>query len=91
MTTLEGLWINQYFMVAVCILVTESSSWRVTGARQANSIRSLYLKTILRQDIEFFDTETTAGEVIGRLSGDTILIEDAMGEKVNSFHFELML
>ncbi|RVX10851.1 ABC transporter B family member 9 [Vitis vinifera] len=61
------------------------SSWRVTGARQANSIRSLYLKTILRQDIEFFDTETTAGEVIGRLSGDTILIEDAMGEKVGKF------
>ncbi|WJZ96669.1 hypothetical protein VitviT2T_015330 [Vitis vinifera] len=63
----------------------QSSSWRVTGARQANSIRSLYLKTILRQDIEFFDTETTAGEVIGRLSGDTILIEDAMGEKVGKF------
>lgn len=54
----------------------------MTGARQANSIRSLYLKTILRQDIGFFDTETTAGEVIGRMSGDTILIENAIGEKV---------
>lgn len=54
----------------------------VTGARQANRIRSLYLDTILRQDIGFFDTETTTGEVIGRMSGDTILIQDAMGEKV---------
>ena len=63
----------------------------MTGARQANSIRSLYLKTILRQDTEFFDTETTSGEIIGRMSGDAILIEDAMGEKANSFHFELML
>ena len=54
----------------------------VTGERQATRIRGLYLKTILRQDIAFFDTETTTGEVIGRMSGDTILIQEAMGEKV---------
>ncbi|XP_051128218.1 ABC transporter B family member 9-like [Andrographis paniculata] len=59
--------------------------WMVTGERQAARIRGLYLKTILRQDIEFFDTETTTGEVIGRMSGDTILIQDAMGEKVGKF------
>ncbi|KAJ9690881.1 hypothetical protein PVL29_013170 [Vitis rotundifolia] len=63
----------------------QTSSWMVTGARQANRIRSLYLDTILRQDIGFFDTETTTGEVIGRMSGDTILIQDAMGEKVGKF------
>nr|QIT08314.1 putative ABC transporter B family member 9 [Siraitia grosvenorii] len=57
----------------------------VTGERQAARIRALYLKTILRQDITFFDTETTTGEVIGRMSGDTILIQDAMGEKVGKF------
>ncbi|XP_043688242.1 ABC transporter B family member 9-like [Telopea speciosissima] len=57
----------------------------VTGERQAARIRALYLKTILRQDISFFDTETTTGEVIGRMSGDTILIQDAMGEKVGKF------
>ncbi|KAH7838311.1 hypothetical protein Vadar_024867 [Vaccinium darrowii] len=61
------------------------SSWMVTGERQATNIRRLYLKTILRQDIAFFDTETTTGEVIGRMSGDTILIQDAMGEKVGKF------
>lgn len=58
--------------------------WMVTGERQAGRIRGLYLKTILRQDIEFFDTQTTTGEVIGRMSGDTILIQEAMGEKVKS-------
>ncbi|KAG2241209.1 hypothetical protein Bca52824_096807, partial [Brassica carinata] len=57
----------------------------VTGERQSATIRGLYLKTILRQDIGFFDTETTTGEVIGRMSGDTILIQDAMGEKVGKF------
>lgn len=53
----------------------------VTGERQAARIRSLYLKTILRQDIGFFDDAINTGEVIGRLSGDTILIQDAIGEK----------
>ncbi|XP_028121789.1 ABC transporter B family member 9-like [Camellia sinensis] len=61
------------------------TGWIVTGERQAERIRRLYLKTILRQDIAFFDTETTTGEVIGRMSGDTILIQDAMGEKVGKF------
>ncbi|KAF3456698.1 hypothetical protein FNV43_RR01352 [Rhamnella rubrinervis] len=61
------------------------SCWMVTGERQATRIRGLYLRTILRQDIAFFDTETTTGEVIGRMSGDTILIQDAMGEKVGKF------
>ncbi|XP_003593853.3 ABC transporter B family member 9 [Medicago truncatula] len=59
--------------------------WMVTGERQAARIRSLYLKTILQQDIAFFDTETNTGEVIGRMSGDTILIQEAMGEKVGKF------
>ncbi|KAK6124138.1 hypothetical protein DH2020_042111 [Rehmannia glutinosa] len=57
----------------------QMSCWMVTGERQAARIRGLYLKTILRQDIEFFDTQTTTGEVVGRMSGDTILIQEAMG------------
>ncbi|XP_010474666.1 PREDICTED: ABC transporter B family member 11-like [Camelina sativa] len=59
--------------------------WMITGERQAARIRSTYLKTILRQDIGFFDVETNTGEVIGRMSGDTVLIQDAMGEKVGKF------
>ncbi|KAL9141817.1 hypothetical protein ABFS82_14G129600 [Erythranthe guttata] len=58
------------------------SCWMITGERQASRIRSLYLKTILRQDVAFFDKETNTGEVVGRMSGDTVLIQDAMGEKV---------
>ncbi|KAL9285379.1 putative ABC-type xenobiotic transporter [Arabidopsis thaliana] len=59
--------------------------WMITGERQAARIRSLYLKTILRQDIGFFDVETSTGEVVGRMSGDTVLILEAMGEKVGKF------
>lgn len=54
----------------------------VSAERQAARIRGFYLKTMLRQDIAFFDIETTTGEVTERMSGDIILIKDAMGEKV---------
>ncbi|PKA62294.1 ABC transporter B family member 21 [Apostasia shenzhenica] len=59
--------------------------WMATGERQASRIRNLYLKTILRQEVAFFDKETNTGEVVGRMSGDTFLIQDAMGEKVGKF------
>ncbi|GER32380.1 ABC transporter B family member [Striga asiatica] len=58
--------------------------WMITGERQSARIRNLYLKAIL-QDIAYFDVEVSAGEVIGRMSGDTILIQDAIGEKVGKF------
>ncbi|XP_024374420.1 ABC transporter B family member 11 [Physcomitrium patens] len=63
----------------------EISCWMITGERQAARIRSLYLKTILRQDVPFFDQEATTGEVISRMSGDTMLIQDAIGEKIGKF------
>ncbi|KAJ4835577.1 hypothetical protein Tsubulata_007808 [Turnera subulata] len=66
-------------------VVSQVTCWMVTGERQAARMRGLYLKTLLRQDVAFFDTETTTGEVIARMSGDTVLIQDAMGEKVGKF------
>lgn len=36
--------------------------------------------------MSFFDKETNTGEVVGRMSGDTFLIKDAMGEKVSMNH-----
>ncbi|KAM5568503.1 hypothetical protein ABKV19_016190 [Rosa sericea] len=63
----------------------QMSCWMITGERQAARIRSLYLKTILRQDVGFFDKEINSGEIIGRMSGDTVLIQEAMGEKIGSF------
>lgn len=75
-----------YLAIGVAIAAfLQVACWMVTGERQAAGIRKLYLKAILRQDIAFFDKETGAGEVIGRMSGDTVLIQDAMGEKVGKF------
>ncbi|CAN6363247.1 unnamed protein product [Urochloa humidicola] len=61
------------------------SCWTITGERQATRIRSLYLKSVLRQDIAFFDVEMTTGQVVSRMSGDTVLVQDAIGEKVGKF------
>ncbi|XWS46385.1 hypothetical protein CRYUN_Cryun14cG0061200 [Craigia yunnanensis] len=72
-------------MGAAAAAFLQVTCWMVTGERQAARIRGLYLKTILRQDVAFFDVETNTGEVVGRMSGDTVLIQDAMGEKVGKF------
>ncbi|KAL8158950.1 hypothetical protein V2J09_000487 [Rumex salicifolius] len=75
-----------YLAIGVAAAATlQVMCWMVTGERQSGRIRNLYLKAILRQDVAFFDKETTTGEVVGRMSGDTVLIQDAMGEKVGQF------
>lgn len=57
----------------------------ITGERQAARIRGLYLEAVLRQDIAFLDKKITTGQLVERMSGDTILIQDAIGEKVGKF------
>jgi ATP-binding cassette subfamily B (MDR/TAP) protein 1 len=54
----------------------------MAGERQSACIRSLYLEAIITQDIAFFDVEMTTGEAASRISADTVLIQDALGEKV---------
>uniref|UniRef100_A0A0E0EK78 ABC transmembrane type-1 domain-containing protein n=1 Tax=Oryza meridionalis TaxID=40149 RepID=A0A0E0EK78_9ORYZ len=68
-------------------IVAEVSCWTLTGERQVAQIRTLYLKTILRQDMAFFDTHqsASAGECVARISGDTVLIQEAIVEKVCIF------
>uniref|UniRef100_A0A453FAI0 Uncharacterized protein n=1 Tax=Aegilops tauschii subsp. strangulata TaxID=200361 RepID=A0A453FAI0_AEGTS len=57
------------------------SCWMMAGERHSSRIRSLYLKSVLRQDIAFFDTQMTTGEAVSRMSSDTVMIQDALGEK----------
>uniref|UniRef100_A0A0D9V4I1 MDR-like ABC transporter n=1 Tax=Leersia perrieri TaxID=77586 RepID=A0A0D9V4I1_9ORYZ len=61
------------------------SCWTMAGERQSARIRSLYLESVLRQDIAFFDVEMTTGEAASRMSADTVLIQDALGEKVGKY------
>ena len=63
----------------------------MTGERQAACILGLYLEDVLRQDIAFFDKEITTGQLVQRMSGDTILIQDAIGEKVDLWKLEYII
>ncbi|KAL2613996.1 hypothetical protein R1flu_025688 [Riccia fluitans] len=62
----------------------EVACWMITGERQSSRIRDQYLRAILRQDVAFFDQEVSSGDVISRMSDDTVMIQQAMGEKVGS-------
>ncbi|RCV26909.1 hypothetical protein SETIT_5G283500v2 [Setaria italica] len=75
-----------YLGIATAVVsFLQVSCWTMTGERQATRIRSLYLKSVLRQEIAFFDVEMTTGQVVSRMSGDTVLVQDAIGEKVGKF------
>jgi len=52
------------------------------GERSALRMRREYLKAVLRQEIGFFDTEVSTGEVMQSISSDVAQIQDVMGDKV---------
>jgi ATP-binding cassette subfamily B (MDR/TAP) protein 1 len=52
-----------------------------TSEKQCHKIRKEYLKAVMRQNIAWFDT-VGAGEVSTRITSDTLLIQDAIGEKL---------
>ncbi|GJP52824.1 hypothetical protein CLOM_g11912 [Closterium sp. NIES-68] len=66
----------------------EVSCWMHTGERQSARIRERYLAAILKQEIGFFDTESSSGQIVSNVSGDVLLVQDAISEKVGNFlHF----
>jgi ATP-binding cassette subfamily B (MDR/TAP) protein 1 len=52
------------------------------GERSALRMRREYLKAVLRQEIGFFDTEVSTGEVMQSIASDVAQIQDVMGDKV---------
>jgi ATP-binding cassette subfamily B (MDR/TAP) protein 1 len=67
----------------VCIY-THCVCWSIASQRLGQRIRDHYLRSILGQDIEFFDN-LQAGEVSSRLNGDIQAIETGTSEKVGVF------
>lgn len=55
-----------------------------TGERQTARLRLKYLQSVLKQDINFFDTEARDTNIIFHISSDAILVQDAIGDKVIS-------
>ncbi|KAF2449191.1 leptomycin B resistance protein pmd1 [Karstenula rhodostoma CBS 690.94] len=65
-------------------IYTHCVCWSIASQRLGQRIRDHYLKSILGQDIEFFDS-LQAGEVSSRLNGDIQAIETGTSEKVGVF------
>ncbi|CAA3013834.1 ABC transporter B family member 19 [Olea europaea subsp. europaea] len=56
-----------------------------TGERQVGALRKNYLEAVLKQDVGFFDTEARTGDIVFSVSTDTLLVQDAISEKVGNF------
>ncbi|KAJ0977985.1 hypothetical protein J5N97_013459 [Dioscorea zingiberensis] len=64
----------------------EGYCWAKTGQRQASRLRAQYLKSMLRQDVEYFDLKVASTtEVIACVSSDSLVIQDAISEKMPNF------
>eukprot|EP00267_Zea_mays_P034596 XP_008669709.1 ABC transporter B family member 19 [Zea mays] len=63
----------------------EIMCWRMIGERSALRMRREYLKAVLRQEVGFFDTEVSTGEVMQSISSDVAQIQDVMGDKMAGF------
>lgn len=74
-----------YIAIGSFVLIyTHIVCWNLASQRLAQRIRERYLKSLLRQDISFFD-KLQAGEVSSRLNGDIQAIETGTSEKVGVF------
>lgn len=64
----------------------EGLCWARTAERQTARMRVKYLKSVLRQDVGFFDTQaadsSTTYEVVTTISSDSNAIQIAIGEKI---------
>ncbi|PVI04081.1 leptomycin B resistance protein pmd1 [Periconia macrospinosa] len=74
-----------YLAIGTFVLVyTHILCWNITSQRLAQRVRDRYLRSLLSQDIAFFDN-LQAGEVSARLNGDIQAIETGASEKVGVF------
>eukprot|EP01134_Creolimax_fragrantissima_P003938 CFRG3938T1 len=56
----------------------------LSASRQARRMRNLYFKSIISQDMAWFDA-VDSGELTARVAGDVVKIESAIGDKVGNF------
>ncbi|KAL3636599.1 ABC transporter B member 19 [Castilleja foliolosa] len=75
-----------YLGLVVCFSsYAEIACWMYSGERQVGSLRRQYLEAVLKQDVGFFDTDARTGDIVFSVSTDTLLVQDAISEKVGNF------
>lgn len=74
------------------LAIAEGLCWTRTAERQTSRMRMEYLKSVLRQEASFFDTQasgsSTTFQVVSLITADANTIQDALSEKVR---FQLCL
>ncbi|KAI3328499.1 multidrug/pheromone exporter, ABC superfamily [Ustulina deusta] len=83
--------INQKVILVVVAAVAQFAliyiygvCWNLFGERLAHRLREKYFRSLLRQEVAFFD-KLPAGEVSSRLSADINTIKDGTSEKVGVY------
>ncbi|KAI8620675.1 putative ABC transporter protein [Chytriomyces sp. MP71] len=72
-----------FVYIGIAMLISGYASqalWVLAGENQARRIRELYMRSILRQDMSWFDL-AEEGSLTTRLAQDTGLIQDGISEK----------
>ncbi|KAJ2512672.1 hypothetical protein GGI11_004661, partial [Coemansia sp. RSA 2049] len=72
-----------FFILGIVMWITSfglNACWAIAAENQGLRIRKLYYKSIMRQDIGWFDTAKT-GELTTRITNDVNLVQDGLGEK----------
>lgn len=70
------LFIAKFFLVYI-----HTSCFTITATRATRAIRLAYIRSLLRQDISYFDT-CTPGSVATSISNNADMIQTGLGEKV---------
>lgn len=70
--------------VAMIAAYISNCLWVLTGESQTRRIRSLYLNSVLKQDMSWFDAAED-GSLNTRLASDTQIVQDGISEKFGQF------
>ncbi|RZC92416.1 hypothetical protein C5167_004250 [Papaver somniferum] len=66
----------------------EGLCWTRTAERQASRMRSEYLRSVLRQEVSFFDTQAGTSvtfDVVSTISSDAHSIQDVIADKIPNY------
>ncbi|OTA99097.1 hypothetical protein M426DRAFT_16768 [Hypoxylon sp. CI-4A] len=71
-------------LAQLALVYTYVVCWNLFGERLAHRLRERYFRSLLRQEVSFFD-KLPAGEVSSRLSADINIIKSGTSEKVGVY------
>lgn len=80
----NALWFTYLFIGIFVLASFNTLCFRFTATRCVKALRRDYLRSILRQDLPFFDT-SLPGTVAALLSNNADLVEVGLGEKLGVF------